>query len=1218
MTRLNKITKSAIDEVYNGRINRTEFNKIVKEYGVKSTYYEDPEHILRRIRPQVEKFILRRSIDKYRQEAQTRLDHDNRQIENDRKFLSQLIKPKNQINKTKPAHQNQPSKPAHQNQTTKPTKAGAINQQEVKPKKTSSQTKKAKPLAKLPIIPPPPIEPEGVKIPDLIEKRIKTGKKKNNNATAKQRGAMKIAEFKKKKEREDREKRAATAPRVREPKKEIDYTKYEGKTLHILYELIIKYIYDDKDRKGATKKDQGTHDLYVKIPKGTKTEEVRGIINAAIDKDISSIWRIDLLCDGYDARWAVKAVSKGDNDIPADVVKELDYVKLPFEIKANKEKIETGKCVEHYFAKFEKKSTRESAYNKMMKEIKGLDKITGYELFEILERYDISYTCYNVILDEIKDFQSKRKQQKHHFILHSNHLYGSTKEEIRALKNASRESPNVNKIEYVENLNGKVMNECTEKSIEWIKMSFMLGEEGERLQITKYIDCEADTLYVNDLDLYKYHKANETILREMGREQHILYNLNTNYTTHIDIIADEKGVKTEYVHTMNDKLGSMGAIFDAGDEEEYEKCVQYDRIKAYTNEIISCEYVPVLNESTSPIKYNGEEIILTNFYRVNEVVEVPEFIRTGWISGYGLWHFRQLIKTTRSGKSCIVIDEYVKPVLVENVFRDYISRLKEHDITMCKEITSRFIGCAQVVKRQGTTYKYNCIGTSHNLDSKLYYHKIGDKYVWYEKKEYSKIFEKNLLPFAMYIIDRTRYDLFDQIEKIAEKVAGVTIDRMYIDSFRLRVDDIKKLEEIDNIVDKTKYEDELKKKYAGKTKQEVYKSNQINFSSHSDKIETYIAPIEDLNAFDNALVDCWAGCGKTHYIINTVIPELDESEISNYIVISSQHSALREYRANGKKEEIIDELEEAEKEYKAHGIKTMTIQSIMHNKISINYYTHIIIDEAGLLDYNHWNYIMTNRSNRSNLLCFGDSRQLRPVNCEGIVPLQNSLLKDKFGRKYMMETNYRNHYTVEDYKNMLNGDRSYFTRDGMLVKEYGDMNARMQYVSWFVDTRNAINKYHSRHIEMEVNGIKTQKGEIYMVISNNLKKLELYNKTLIKIVEDVQEDDKQITVMMCDFDGNTFGDQITIDKRGWKSINIEIAYCVTLYSVQGSSLNRFKIVDESIFEDPTQVYVMLSRLKTSTSRSGLEKKTEKPVKKITKKGDLDAVIEMGSNLKWKN
>lgn len=350
----------------------------------------------------------------------------------------------------------------------------------------------------------------------------------------------------------------------------------------------------------------------------------------------------------------------------------------------------------------------------------------------------------------------------------------------------------------------------------------------------------------------------------------------------------------------------------------------------------------------------------------------------------------------------------------------------------------------------------------------------------------------------------------------------------------------------------------------------------INKSLEGWKIEKY-TPITDPEVFDrdftfkyinkdtkNILGNCYAGAGKTHTILNEIIPAIEKDNnkklgiVNDYIILTPSHSTLKEYRL---------------KKYTCNVIQRYSLNGDIPDE------KHIIIDEIGMVDNQGWNVIYKLFLKGRKIYAYGDFKQLKAV--DGKVYDNEIFLNYIFNQQDDIKTNYRNNFTKKYYDDLMN-----CKKQDHLISEMKKYREKKYYdAQTIICYRNKTkDKYNDLMCKrLKIKSMK-QKGTKIISITNDLKKNGIYNKFLYEV------SGKGIGV-----DGNPCI-EIT-DGVETHNINedqfekcFNYSYARTLYSVQGETLKSLYYPDEDLyFLDGRTTYTLISRLKEEL---GNKQKTE--------------------------
>jgi hypothetical protein len=300
---------------------------------------------------------------------------------------------------------------------------------------------------------------------------------------------------------------------------------------------------------------------------------------------------------------------------------------------------------------------------------------------------------------------------------------------------------------------------------------------------------------------------------------------------------------------------------------------------------------------------------------------------------------------------------------------------------------------------------------------------------------------------------------------------------------------------------------------------------------------------------NNKLFADYAGSGKTHYIINELIPKLDD-----FIVVSPSHASIREYRSKKINCNVIQRY------------------SLSH---TIPTEKNIIVDEIGMLDNQANNILIKCAMLGKNIYSFGDFQQLPPVNSERCnSPIYLNYL---YGEITKLGTNYRNDFTFEYYDSLITMTKNILAEINKYnSKSYEEAETIITYIN---ATRQKYNKKMLTKLKIDYNIVKGEKHDSYTIKTptvgckivchtNELKDKDIYNNFYytIKSVDD------NITIT----DGV---DDIVITLKQLKAF-FNFGYCRTLYNIQGESLSSFYFTLEDINHiDGHALYTLISRLK---------------------------------------
>ena len=398
----------------------------------------------------------------------------------------------------------------------------------------------------------------------------------------------------------------------------------------------------------------------------------------------------------------------------------------------------------------------------------------------------------------------------------------------------------------------------------------------------------------------------------------------------------------------------------------------------------------------------------------------------------------------------------------------------------------------------------------------------------YDYKHYSML--KNCSPISLQIKDESRIMVYKLIKEL--KVNNSNLIQVKTDSFtfnkKLSIANKRLLQDIIGTeINQWKYET-----YKPTPDTFNYTGNFLALTKYGD-MDKYISP-------DNAIGNNYAGCGKTHHIINELIPQLVQQKKS-YIVMSSQHTAINTYRQQNINNKIICSY--------TKGVPTEDV---------------IIIDEFGLLPVKaiqiicEWAYL------GKTIKAFGDFKQMLPAS-EFFENSCSLYLKKIFPNSIDLSTNWRNKFTNEYYDTLINGTRKYCIKE---IKKHRNENSN-NVITFRKSVRDKYNQIISEKL-----GFKTMLdiGAKVICTNNELRKYNIYNKFVMYVKD---KDLKEETITLTD----NVSINVTIDIKKYLR-HFQFGYARTIYGFQGDTLDDWFFPDDD-FDHLTQrmAYTAISRIK---------------------------------------
>ena len=467
------------------------------------------------------------------------------------------------------------------------------------------------------------------------------------------------------------------------------------------------------------------------------------------------------------------------------------------------------------------------------------------------------------------------------------------------------------------------------------------------------------------------------------------------------------------------------------------------------------------------------------------------------------------------------IEEGIKTRIHNNYYKSMIHDLyNKIDSKTCKHIINRLIGKFENNTKFYTTEKF--VKICNKKESKGhtgYINKLSkDFYVCSTTGEQCNLYNKK--PISIQIKDESRRIIYETLK-----------------SMKIHQDDIIQIK-TDSITFQGgyKYKHLINNRIDGWKVEEYKKIN-------TNGIDLYNCSLSlPKNINENKIGIQYAGGGKTYNIINNIVPLL-----TDYIVLAPSHSALIPYHKNN--------------------INCSTIQYFTCEMIkSIPDEQTIIIDEIGMVNSEGWDLIYECYLKRKTLYAYGDFNQLPPVSPYGHFGFSSiNFIHHIFNNIDNTWKNWRNKFTKEYYDSLINNELSLQVEvNKHSSKEFYKASTIICY------TNNIRDKYNNLMCKKLGINSKFQKDAILILRTNNLKELDIYNKSCFKVIDI----DGYIIKMI-----NLDNDKIVDIPREKIEKNFEYGYCKTIYSLQGSTIDSYYwCKEDDNFLSSNTAYTIISRL----------------------------------------
>ena len=411
-------------------------------------------------------------------------------------------------------------------------------------------------------------------------------------------------------------------------------------------------------------------------------------------------------------------------------------------------------------------------------------------------------------------------------------------------------------------------------------------------------------------------------------------------------------------------------------------------------------------------------------------------------------------------------------------------------------------------------------GFEADLDIKGKKHKFK-----YDYRDYSML--KNNSPISLQIKDEARLMVYRLMKQL--KVNNSNLIQVKTDSFTINKELTKNDNEILSILIGTSFNNWKYEKYTPMSDTSNYSGELIPLVNYTD--------LNHIISSENALGNNYAGCGKTHYIINTLIPQL-EKENKSYIVMTSQHSAIKTYRTQKINNQIICSY-----------TKNIPKEDV------------IIIDEFGLLPNKAIQKVVEWSYTGKTIKAFGDFKQMLPAG-EGLENSCPLYIKNIFKNSIDLSKNWRNNFTNEYYDTLIEGTKPYCIEE---IKKHRNPNSN-NVITFRKKIRDKYNDIISKKLGFND---MTDIGAKVICCDNDLREQNIYNKFVLFVKEK-----KEDSVILTD----NVSVEIELENKIFKK-HFSFGYARTIYGFQGDTLEDWFFPDDDLeFVTARMAYTTISRI----------------------------------------
>lgn len=844
-------------------------------------------------------------------------------------------------------------------------------------------------------------------------------------------------------------------------------------------------------------------------------------------------------------------------------------------------------------------------------------------LTEALETSKFNYKICHYISGNIQE-NSKRqlnyRQKYYSFIIYNNHIYHLQNAEYeKFISNNITLSKNIfifdDKETYFNKLDNLINNNIAVKVI--------------NIEVIERTPIISSYQYNNIIYVYN-HNCEPSLIYNLCKLFNIEYSPFISKFNILEKITTQKEYKKSYfLYNHSAREYNYSTIEN---EEELEDITTIDTNLCYMNILENLPKIPIIDSLTAKKGiYNNEEILDNYFYsiKLNTREDASLYFKNDDIySGLYLNHEYikpNLNKYLKAGK--IIITEYIEGKLIDNYYKDIIQTLKKFVIESGNKKNERFLIKEIINIAIGKFNKISKPSKAKSNNYKIVYTKTQDNEIYKDaelilneniKVVSNKTEEDNynlynhkplrilLLNFSqlniLKIIDNTGISLTDIMQINTDSVSFE--DNSEASKLKLCLDDVKKIYEFlkqegeikditeeeyihNNFILKNGYyrynshkaninvliNNEITKEWneegRNEYKLEGYKIEEKTKIINVNKFEpNNISFIKDTLKGNITTYNKYAGIGKTYFIKNKLI-----KDNNNYIVLTPQHSQLIEYKESK--------------------IKCNTIAHYTYNNIKPEEEL-IIIDEFYNASKKDIRKILSwSIHHQKRLILLGDNHQLKAVdNDKDSACINYEFIKNISNNGYYdhddTDINYRNNYSFDIYKHIINNN--FDTNNTEKIIKYINSKSDItkddiKYICYRNATKNKCNKDMLLKYGYSFNSSKIN-GEFPVIAKN---KIMLNDEMIYKKQEFLlQANNNEFKLYLND-------DKYYIISKSELYKNFEPAYCLTLNSIQGRTLNNYNFIFEDIYflsstckyNISGALYVLLSRQKEIYSKDKL-------------------------------
>ena len=496
-------------------------------------------------------------------------------------------------------------------------------------------------------------------------------------------------------------------------------------------------------------------------------------------------------------------------------------------------------CVRDYFKKIYPKISK-----KKIDKLGDENGVSTNEIIEFCKKYRILCIAYDISRNVIAKYTPEKRNKSYKslfYIAHNNHLYPIKNKQLTKLSKSNTT------IELVPNIDNKI-RECLLNGIE--PQNVILNKNGK--SEFKCFDIK-DKTYLQDDD----YSICLNILKKFGIDEKMNKHTSLNNITEIiHKFYKPSDFNIDSFFPNGSKFIKSGMNYNVYDKKIHcdDEIITIDKNKCYSYCLSNLPFLIQLDTRQSKIRKfkKGDKVKLIPHHlyiiKVNKstILLNDNNIYSGFHLIYCLeqnlkFDVKQEITTNK-------VDNYFKP-MINDIYDKVDSKYAK---TMMNVFIGKFENCQELYN---TTYVDRICNKEESKTIEGY--KIPIKYTDYYlvEKEYPNFNITNRKPIAIQIKDYSRIVLYEKMKELKLKAC---------DLIKLKTDSI-------SFKKQNYYLQNLDKNDYTKWKMEKFKPQQykVNITNNS-KLNLKFNKNNYLT--DSIFVNCYAGTGKSYYIMNTLIP----------------------------------------------------------------------------------------------------------------------------------------------------------------------------------------------------------------------------------------------------------------------------------------------------------------------------------------------------------